>query len=82
LEEEGNAWEFFWGLNAVESISALKTAVYHLIVLLPSIIFWFLWLFDWGHSGDLQNGSVLFLCSLGLMSTVWFWFPLLNKQVL
>jgi hypothetical protein len=82
LEEEGNAWEFFWGLHTVERISTLKTAVYHLIVLLPSFIFWFLWLFDWGHSGDLQNGSVLFLCSLGLMSTFWSWFPLLRKQVL
>jgi hypothetical protein len=60
LEEEGNAWELFWGLHAVERISVLKTAAYHLIVLLPSFIFWFLWLFDWGRSGDLQNGSVLF----------------------
>jgi hypothetical protein len=47
------------------------------LILLPPLIFWFLWLFQWGHSGDLQNASVPFLSALGLISL--FWFPLINK---
>jgi hypothetical protein len=74
VEEEGDAREFFWGIHGVERISFCMVAFYHLVILLPPLVFWFLWLFWWGHSGDLQNASVPFLSALGLISL--FWFPL------
>jgi hypothetical protein len=77
LEERGSAREFFWGIHGVERISFFTVATYHLLILLPPLIFWFLWLFQWGNFGDLQNASVPFLSALGLISL--FWFPLINK---
>lgn len=32
--------------------------IYHSLILTPPFVFWILWLFVWGHSGDLQNASV------------------------
>ena len=72
LEMEGDARSSFWGLYAVERISFLKIAVYHSIIIIPSLIFMFLWLSYWGHSGDLQNASVPLLCGLALLSLLWF----------
>lgn len=75
VEEKGFARDFFWGIFAVEKLSFFMVALYHIIILLPPLAFWFLWLFFWGHSGDLQNASVPFLSALGLLSL--FWFPIL-----
>lgn len=66
LETSGDAREEFWGLYAREVISAKRVAVYMLFILVAPFVFWLLWLFNWGHSGDLQNASVPFLCTLGL----------------
>ena len=74
LEIGGNARETFWGLYVVENISFLRVAVFHAVVIVPAVVFWFLWLFYWGHGGDLQNASVPFLCALGVVSL--FWYPL------
>lgn len=32
----------------------------------PGVIFFFLWLFHWGHGSDLQNAAVLPMVSLSL----------------
>jgi len=77
VEEKGPARDFFWGIIAKERISFFTVAFYHIIVLLPPFVFWFSWLFLWGHSGDLQNASVPFLSALGLLSL--FWFPIFAK---
>ena len=74
LEENGDAREFFWGILAVEGISFLMVSIYHLLILIPGLVFWFLWLFYWGHSGDLQNASIPFLALLACLPL--FWFPL------
>ena len=67
LELDGDARSYFWGLYAIECISFFKVAVYHSIIIIPSFIFMFLWLFCWDHSGDLQDASVPFLCGLALL---------------
>jgi hypothetical protein len=77
VEILGDSRDIFWGIHAVERLSFFMTAIYHILILAPPLIFWFLWLFQWGHSGDLQNAAVPFLSALGLVSL--FWFPLLNK---
>jgi hypothetical protein len=77
MEEEGDAREILWGIHGVERLSFLMVAMYHIFILFPPLIFGFLWLFYWGHSGDLQNASVPFLSALGLISL--FWFPLPHK---
>ena len=74
LELGGDAREIFWGLYVVEHICFYRVAAFHTIVIMPALVFWFLWLFYWGHSGDLQNASVPFLCALGIISL--FWYPL------
>ena len=77
LEEGGDVREVFWGIHARERISFLMVTIYHCLVLLPPFIFWFLWLFWWKHSGDLQNASVPVFTAQGLISL--FWFPLIKK---
>jgi hypothetical protein len=64
--------EFFWGLLAVEQVSAFRVFIYHLVILLGPFIFWWLWLFALGQSGDLQNASVPFSGVCVLLSMVWF----------
>lgn len=77
VDVDNDTREIFWGINAVENISFVMVTIYHLVILFPPLIFWILWLFIWGHSGDLQNASVPFLSALGLLSL--FWFPLVSK---
>ncbi|KAF2189112.1 hypothetical protein K469DRAFT_702842, partial [Zopfia rhizophila CBS 207.26] len=71
LEEGDPSREIFWGLYAVERRSAFVAALYSLVFLLPSVYFFFAWLFQWGHSGDLQNASVLIAMSLSCLAIFW-----------
>ena len=50
--------ELFYGLYAKERRSFARVAVYACLCNLPGVIFFFLWLFRWGHDADLQNASV------------------------
>jgi hypothetical protein len=63
--------EIFWGLYAVERRSALMAAAYSFAFLSPSIYFFFAWLFQWGHAGDLQNAAVPVTLSLGCLTFFW-----------
>ncbi|KAH8659401.1 hypothetical protein BGZ61DRAFT_370541 [Ilyonectria robusta] len=76
LDKKGQNREIFWGLLAVERPSAFKVAVYHVLILIGPVMFWFLWLFFWGHSGDLQNAAIPFLTVCTLLSM--FWFPMIH----
>lgn len=78
LEEGGEAHEDFWGLLAVEDISFLRIALYHSVILAGPFIFWFLWLFCLGHTGDLQNAAVPFSVMISLLSFLWF--PLVHER--
>jgi hypothetical protein len=77
LDVGGQEREFFWGLLATEQVSALRVFWYHVLILSGPFAFWWLWLFLWGHSGDLQNASLPFSTVCVLLSM--FWLPLLHK---
>ncbi|MCJ1388309.1 hypothetical protein MMC18_001155 [Xylographa bjoerkii] len=71
LEEEGHGHEYFWGIHAVERISFLVVMIYHTLLLLPPLVFWFLWLFAWVHEGDIQNAAIPFMAAVTMMAVVW-----------
>jgi hypothetical protein len=45
--------------------------MYNILCFLPSFVFGLLWLFSWGHDGDLQNASVPLSISAALLSLFW-----------
>lgn len=63
--------EHFWGIVAREQRSALRVVAYMLLSLTPTIWFTFMWLFSWGHEGDLQNATVPVTISIATLSMVW-----------
>lgn len=63
--------EHFWGIVAREERSALRVIVYMFLSLMPTIWFMFMWLFSWGHEGDLQNATVPVTISIATLSMVW-----------
>lgn len=60
----------FYGIVARETKSALTMVVYVLISSVPGTIFFFLWLFKWGH-GNLQDASVLLMLSFSLLGLLY-----------
>lgn len=70
--------EIFWGLLAVHRPSSFRVILYHIVILIGPFIFSFLWLFLWGHPGDLQNAVIPFSMVAVLLSM--FWFPLIQKH--
>jgi hypothetical protein len=74
--EHGDERDLFWGLLAVDEISFFVVAIYHVVLLLPSLLFWVYWMLV-GHPADFQNASVPFFAGLGCLSL--FWFPLLQR---
>lgn len=71
LEEGVVEIEDFWGLYILERQSTLRAGFWSLVLSLPSIYFFFAWLFQWGHASDLQNASVPMLLLLGPLGTFW-----------
>jgi hypothetical protein len=71
LEEGVTEIENFWGLFIVERNSSLRMALWSFFLLLPSVYFFFAWLFQWGHASDLQNASVPMILLLGPLGTFW-----------
>ncbi|KAG7145413.1 hypothetical protein HYQ46_005844 [Verticillium longisporum] len=65
---EDTTKEYFWGIYVVTSISFIRVAVYSSLCCLPGFVFFFLWMFSWGHSGDLQNAFVPICFSLALLA--------------
>ncbi|KAL1864105.1 hypothetical protein Daus18300_007885 [Diaporthe australafricana] len=63
--------EHFWGIVAREQRSALRVVLYVLLSLMPTIWFTFMWLFPWGHEGDLQTATVPVTISIATLSMVW-----------
>ncbi|KAJ5765679.1 kinesin [Penicillium odoratum] len=70
MEERDYSREVFWGLYVFEIRSVFMLVFYSFLFMTPSIYFFFAWLFQWGHHGDLQNASVLPTLSLMLVP---FW---------
>ncbi|KAK5744053.1 hypothetical protein LTR17_002391 [Elasticomyces elasticus] len=66
LERGGDAREDFWGILAQERRYFAWVFGYFLLTLIPSSVFFFMWLFRWSHVNDLQNASVPITVTLGL----------------
>ncbi|KAF2164064.1 hypothetical protein M409DRAFT_56787 [Zasmidium cellare ATCC 36951] len=66
LEMDDGKRELFWGLYARERRGFAWVLAYGLLCNIPAIIFFFLWLFRWGHGADLQNASVPLTMSISL----------------
>ena len=60
--------ELFYGLYAKERRSFARVAVYACLCNLPGVIFFFLWLYQWGHSADVQGAAVPVQLSLTLVA--------------
>lgn len=58
LELEDAKRGYFYGLYARERRCFAWVAGYFLACQVPSIVFFFLWLFQWEHTADLQGASV------------------------
>jgi hypothetical protein len=71
LVEESDKQEAFWGIVAREQPSVFRLLLYNFTCALPCIVFFFMWLFSWGHSGDLQNASVPLSIMVGSLSVFW-----------
>jgi hypothetical protein len=66
LKKEDGKRELFYGLYAREARSALRVVVYISLCNVPGLVFFFLWLCQWGHGSDLQGAAVLVNFSLSL----------------
>ncbi|KAK3613083.1 hypothetical protein LTR56_028081 [Elasticomyces elasticus] len=51
----GDTREDFWGILAQERRYFAWVLGYFLLTLVPSLVFFFMWLFRWSHVNDLQN---------------------------
>ena len=57
-----------YGLYAKEARSALRVAIHMSVCCLPGVMFFFLWLYRWGHGADLQGAAVPVQLSLTLVA--------------
>lgn len=70
--------EILWGLAAVLKPTFFRVTVYSMLIFTPSIVFWFMWLFSWGHAGDLQNASIPLITTITvLMPLFWYYISLM-----
>lgn len=68
LDMQDGRREKFYGLYAKEARSALRVAIHMAVCCLPGVIFFFLWLYQWGHGADLQGAAVPVQLSLTLVA--------------
>ena len=66
LNKEDGKRELFYGLYAKEARSAFRVVMYISLCNIPGVLFFFLWLYQWGHGSDLQGASVPVNLSLSL----------------
>lgn len=66
VEIEDGERETFWGIYARERREFIWVFAYICLCNLPGVLFFFLWLFPWGHISDIQNAAVPIQLSLSL----------------
>jgi hypothetical protein len=66
LDMQNGKREHFYGLYAKEARSALRVALHLTLCNIPGVIFFFLWLYQWGHGSDMQGAAVPVQLSLSL----------------
>jgi hypothetical protein len=72
--------EQFWGLYARQEIQFCRVLVYNVMCISPMGWFFFMWLFVWGHDGDLQGASAPLMVMMALLSMFWVIFVVSIKQ--
>jgi hypothetical protein len=72
LDESSDQREFFWGIYAREVVCLRWVLFYNIICMLPLMwFFFFMWIFQWGHTSDLQDASMPITMMIGLLSVFW-----------
>jgi hypothetical protein len=66
LDMQNGKREHFYGLYAKEARSAWRVALHLTLCNIPGVIFFFLWLYQWGHGSDMQGAAVPVQLSLSL----------------
>nr|OQO18672.1 hypothetical protein B0A51_14320 [Rachicladosporium sp. CCFEE 5018] len=61
--------EVFWGIIARERRGFAWVLAYASLANTPGVLFFFLWLFQWGHASDLQNAAIPLTISMCLTLT-------------
>ncbi|KAK6428321.1 hypothetical protein LTR95_015535 [Oleoguttula sp. CCFEE 5521] len=61
--------EVFWGIIARERRGFAWVLAYGCLANAPGVVFFFLWLFSWGHASDLQNAAIPLTISMCLTLT-------------
>ena len=69
LDMQDGRRELFYGSYAKEARSALRVLIYMSLCCWPSVIFFFLWIYRWGHGADLQGAAVPVQLSLTLVAS-------------
>lgn len=68
LDMQNGRREKFYGSYAKEARSALRVAIHMSVCCLLGVVFFFLWLYQWGHGADLQGAAVPVQLSLTLVA--------------
>ncbi|KAF2874401.1 hypothetical protein BDV95DRAFT_604585 [Massariosphaeria phaeospora] len=71
LDERSDQREMFWGLYVRQAVCFRWILFYNLVCMLPLIWFFLMWMFVWGHDGDLQNAFMPMSIMLALLSVFW-----------
>jgi hypothetical protein len=71
LDESSEQREIFWGIYAQEAVSLMRVLLYNLFCAIPLFWFFFMWMFKWGHRGDLQDAAVPLSLMTGMLSIFW-----------
>jgi hypothetical protein len=66
LDLQDGERKYFYGLYAKEIRSNWRVALHVVLCNTPGVIFFFLWLYQWGHGSDLQGAAVPAQLSLSL----------------
>jgi hypothetical protein len=71
LDENSVTREFFWGIYAREEICLCWVLFYNFICVLPTLAFFFVWLFKACKGEDMQDSSIPFTMMTGMLSIFW-----------
>lgn len=70
LDSGSDQREVFWGLYARQMILFRRILLYNVLCISPFMWFLLMWTLKW-EKGDFQNGSVLLMAMLSLLTLFW-----------
>ncbi|KAF2679312.1 hypothetical protein K458DRAFT_314529 [Lentithecium fluviatile CBS 122367] len=71
FDDQSDQRDLFWGLYARQQPLFWRVGVYNALCISPLVWFFFMWIFHWGHDGDMQNASVPLMIMMSLLSVFW-----------